>query len=422
MKRSFICTLALFITANLTACTSQTTKPIYAAGIYEGKAQGFGGEVAVKVEVDSTKIKTIEALSHQETEGIGASAIEQLTKTVAEKQTTQIDAIGGATISSKAFIKATENALARARGEEVSEEDEIISTGILINLDTINTSVAGTDTDDSGQTTYDKGWTVQPKIGITKGDYYKMEELFRQGHISTLEVVMQDDHYELIEFNETTRPNYYTRLFANVPKRMSEYNFDMGEKEGAAWIQGIILAENQMMENQDLKQNVDLVSGASISVKNSFMPMAAKMNDEVIPQGTTQKYYSIAETLGGGLTGKLDLVIDDGKIIECRYDEIFADEPEQIEDYRLKKYYRQSKYQSVLYVDSSRLGFAYIFDALNEHVIETQDLFDIKDMPAAGAEGDFAKTGFTDYSPSWDNYLKLAQKLHDEMTIDKVLY
>ena len=30
-------------------------------------------------------------------------------------------------------------------------------------------------------------WTVQPKEGVVKGDYYKIEERFRQGHLGTLE-------------------------------------------------------------------------------------------------------------------------------------------------------------------------------------------------------------------------------------------
>lgn len=32
-------------------------------------------------------------------------------------------------------------------------------------------------------------WSVQPKIGIIKGDYYRIEERFRQGHLGILEIV-----------------------------------------------------------------------------------------------------------------------------------------------------------------------------------------------------------------------------------------
>ncbi|MGL5801949.1 MAG: FMN-binding protein, partial [Cetobacterium sp.] len=81
-------------------------------------------------------------------------------------------------------------------------------------------------------------WTVQPKEGVVKGDYYKIEERFRQGHLGTLEVVKNNGKLVHIEFNELTRPNYYNRFYQNVSKRLSPYNFSMAEKSGVAWIEG----------------------------------------------------------------------------------------------------------------------------------------------------------------------------------------
>mgnify|MGYP003199599827 FL=1 len=71
-------------------------------------------------------------------------------------------------------------------------------------------------------------------------------------------------------------------------------------------------------------------------------------------------------------------------------------------------------------------------DALNEKVVETQNLLDLTDLPAIEATGDYGKSGYTERNTAWDNYLVLAEKLLAEkllaekllaeMEADKVLY
>src|SRR5690606_12990105 len=51
---------------------------------------------------------------------------------------------------------------------------------------------------------FDLEWTVQPTLGTIKGDYHRIEERFRQGHLGTLEVVKNDGEIVHVEFNETT--------------------------------------------------------------------------------------------------------------------------------------------------------------------------------------------------------------------------
>lgn len=260
-------------------------------------------------------------------------------------------------------------------------------------------------------------WSVQPTLGLIKGDYYRTEERFRQGHTGVLEIVKNGDELVHVEFNELTRPNYYNRFYQNVPKRMSEYNFDMGEKKGAAWIQSVVQVEKQMLEEQRITGEFDMVSGASNSINQSMIPLAEKLLPSLDnPSG--EKYYGIAEKIGGGLTARLQVVLRDKKIISVRYDEIFADSPEEIEDPNLKKFYRQSKYESVLYDEPSRIGFNVQMDALNDKVVETQDMLDLSELPAIDTTGNYASSGFTIRNNAWDNYLRLAEKLLEEMKAD----
>lgn len=263
-------------------------------------------------------------------------------------------------------------------------------------------------------------WTVQPKEGVVKGDYYKIEERFRQGHLGTLEVVKNNGKLVHIEFNELTRPNYYNRFYQNVSKRLSPYNFSMAEKSGVAWIEGVLVAENQMIKEQRLTGTFDMVAGASNSIQQSMVPLAEKLNTQM-DKKSDSKYYSVSENFGNGLTGVLKVIIEKGKIVECRYDEIFADSKDEIKDKKLKEFYRQSKYWSIMYDEPSRIGFNIQMDALNDKVVKTQNLLDLTDLPATEKSGNYKQSGFTRRNTAWDNYLKLAEKMKNELEKDKVL-
>lgn len=263
-------------------------------------------------------------------------------------------------------------------------------------------------------------WTVQPKEGVVKGDYYKIEERFRQGHLGTLEVVKNNGKLVHVEFNELTRPNYYNRFYQNVSKRLSPYNFSMAEKSGVAWIEGVLVAENQMIKEQRLTGTFDMVAGASNSIQQSMVPLAEKLNSQM-DKKSNSKYYSVSENFGNGLTGVLKVIIEKGKIVECRYDEIFADSKDEIKDKNLKEFYRQSKYWSIMYDEPSRIGFNVQMDALNDKVVKTQNLLDLTDLPATEKSGNYKQSGFTRRNTAWDNYLKLAEKMKNELEKDKVL-
>ena len=263
-------------------------------------------------------------------------------------------------------------------------------------------------------------WTVQSKEGVVKGDYYKIEERFRQGHLGTLEVVKNNGKLVHIEFNELTRPNYYNRFYQNVSKRLSPYNFSMAEKSGVAWIEGVLAAENQMIKEQRLTGTFDMVAGASNSIQQSMVPLAEKLNSQM-DKKSNFKYYSVSENFGNGLTGVLKVVIEKGKIIECRYDEIFADTKDEIKDKNLKEFYRQSKYWSIMYDEPSRIGFNVQMDALNDKVVKTQNLLDLTDLPATEKSGNYKQSGFTRRNTAWDNYLKLAEKMKNELEKDNIL-
>ncbi len=283
-------------------------------------------------------------------------------------------------------------------------------------------------------------YSVQPPKGLLIGDYYKAVNEFgapagMQGHTGSLEVVCSGGKLLFVEFNEKTMPDYYNQYFGGIDKRRTDYGIWQASKPrqakaGVVLADGMAFVEAQMMEKQSLEGNFELLTGASGSMRN-LLPLASKLSKE-IQTSSKQKLYSLSEDFGYGLTGWLRIVIEDGKIVDLRYDEIFADHQKPIRYPELKRYYKQSKYFSPCYQDPFAPGwdrhcwncsFRAIMDLLRARVLEKQDLFDIEGLIYTDGENmgplwdhdapfDAPQTNSVQVRyPSYDNYLHMASEL-----------
>ena len=301
-------------------------------------------------------------------------------------------------------------------------------------------------------------WTAQPQYkGLVKGDYYHAELRYSgrwgdPGHKGELDVVFDDDgKIAFAEFNETTMGNYYVRHFQNVSKRRTEFQFfqDFHDKRrsvayGRVLANGFKYVEDQILEKQDLDADYDLLTGASFSMKNMI-----GLKDDVSAQRKDsnhkkQRYYGYTEDYGYGITGWLQVVVvEDGKIVRCFYDEIFADHTKDIVYDDLKQFYRQSKYFSTTYEDpfpsgwdrhAFLVGFRTQMDNLNLKVCATQNMLDLTGLPhAAGRDmGMIWDNPNPDHAhldmdpknrpmyPAFINYLRMAKVVLEEMRKDGV--
>jgi len=119
-KKIAVLTLIFFALFIVAGCSSDsganTTQSGYKDGTYEGRSpNGIGGEIAVSVEIADGKIADVKVLSHSETEGIGSIAVEQLPAKIVEAQSTEVEAVSGASVSSAAIKEAVNDALAKAK-------------------------------------------------------------------------------------------------------------------------------------------------------------------------------------------------------------------------------------------------------------------------------------------------------------------
>lgn len=77
----------------------------------EGTAQGYGGEVKVIVQVNGDDIVSVKAVGEKETQGVGSNAIDQLPAKIEEADSTDVDGVSGATVTSNAIKEAVDKAL-----------------------------------------------------------------------------------------------------------------------------------------------------------------------------------------------------------------------------------------------------------------------------------------------------------------------
>ena len=97
----------------------------YNDGEYTAEGKGIGGKVPVTVEVKDGKIATVTVGDNSETQGIGSQAIEQLPSAiVAANGTEGVDAVSGATVTSKAIFSAVEECLKQAAPANDAKADE----------------------------------------------------------------------------------------------------------------------------------------------------------------------------------------------------------------------------------------------------------------------------------------------------------
>lgn len=74
----------------------------------------MGNELAVKVKMEGGKIAAIDIVQQQETAGVGSKALDALPAAMIEAQSTDVDVVAGATVSSNALKEAVQNAIDQA--------------------------------------------------------------------------------------------------------------------------------------------------------------------------------------------------------------------------------------------------------------------------------------------------------------------
>ena len=123
----------VLVLAMLTSVTlGAMAQAIPADGVYEGSANGLGGELKVAVTVAGGKITEVKVGDHKETPGISDPAIEKVPAAIVEAQSTEVDGVAGATVTSDAIKAAVAAALAGVAPEEKGELEITIEPDVIV--------------------------------------------------------------------------------------------------------------------------------------------------------------------------------------------------------------------------------------------------------------------------------------------------
>ncbi|MDR0707984.1 MAG: FMN-binding protein [Treponema sp.] len=95
----------------ITACVGSNPAAAEPEIVSEGAGQGYRGLIRVLVRSNSNGIQSIEVIGHEDDEFIGGAAMESLSESIVESNSTDMDAVSGATESSRGFLEAVRNAL-----------------------------------------------------------------------------------------------------------------------------------------------------------------------------------------------------------------------------------------------------------------------------------------------------------------------
>ena len=88
--------------------------PQFKAGTYQAKAPGIHGDVVVETSFSKDRIESVKVVKQTETQGIGTKAVDMLPGRIVDAQSTKVDTLSGATITSKAIQTAVNDCIRQA--------------------------------------------------------------------------------------------------------------------------------------------------------------------------------------------------------------------------------------------------------------------------------------------------------------------
>ena len=112
MKRLFVVLLCGLMM--LAGCAASGPKTKMTPGTYTSEGTGYKGNIKIDVTVTEDAITDITVVEHKESMGIGEEALKVLVEDVLKYQTTGVDSISGATVTSAAFRMIVNDALKQA--------------------------------------------------------------------------------------------------------------------------------------------------------------------------------------------------------------------------------------------------------------------------------------------------------------------
>lgn len=122
----FTMLLTTFIfTSNMSLGEKEKTETPVAAGELLGTAEGHNGPVTVAVTMDGDTIKDVKVTEHEESPGYSDKALVEIPAAIVAANSTEVEAISGASVTSKAIMEAASNAIAGGSGASATDGNTV---------------------------------------------------------------------------------------------------------------------------------------------------------------------------------------------------------------------------------------------------------------------------------------------------------
>lgn len=86
----------------------------YVPGIYEGVGEGMHGDIVVETEFSTTNILAVKVIHHEDTPMVSDAAIDRIPAAIVKAQNVSVDAVSGATVTSKGIMAAVQHTISQA--------------------------------------------------------------------------------------------------------------------------------------------------------------------------------------------------------------------------------------------------------------------------------------------------------------------
>ncbi len=289
---------------------------------YQGTGRGMNGEIKVEIIIEENELKDIQVLTHQESPSISDRAISELPQTMVKRQSTDVDVVSGATMTSHGIKQAVESALNQAEIQLTEREDTEKSFEELSDLEADVVIIGGGGTGLAAAVSAVKNQASvlvlekMPSLGgstVMAGGQYNAVDRERQEKYN-----MNSQLIEEIEKNYENEPVNATheRLMSELKEQVEAY-----KEEGAKHLfDSPQLHALQTFEGGDRVGDLDLIERLTVGAEQSIKDLEeldVAFQDEIaiVTGALWQRTHQFVKPL---VTGPLDA-----------YEAFLAEHPEQ---------------------------------------------------------------------------------------------
>lgn len=263
-------------------------------GTYETQAMGNNGNVVFKTTIRDGKIASVEVLKSEETPLLGQGALEKLSKAIVEQQSLKIDAVSGASNSSRAILKAVGEALAKAGGSEADLKPVKVKTSDKAILQDATTDVLVIGAGGSGMAAAIEATNQGAKVILIE----KQPNVGGTTLFSTTSFTAGGSKQQMAAPKPFTAEDFYKKLLVEFPGAESPNLKQLAERSGPTidWLINLGADLTKVINNSQH------VSPSGKALGTIVVPTLKKEVDRLGIDTRTQ-------------TKAVDLITKDGKVI-----------------------------------------------------------------------------------------------------------